>query len=152
MELLDRLSQSFTQRGKCLAQLAALTGQMQGLGERLTRHAEACIYPQMKAKIEGAAAVVKTHTTALNTILSDNRAWAGLPEMPAHQGINNWERVSGDLVTLQRLNSDLNQLAVRWLAVDGDISERLRNIADDQIALIDALQEIVARSDPQAID
>ena len=125
---------------------------MQGLADRLTRHGEACIYPQMKEKIEAVAAAVKAQVKTLNAILSDNRVWAKLPEMPAHQGINNWERISGDLVTLGRLNSDLNQHAVRWLSVDAEVSERLRNMAEEQIDLIDALQEIAARSDPQAID
>lgn len=152
MELLEKISQSFTQKGKLLTRLAAIAGQMQGLADRLTRHAEACVYPQMKAKIEEVAAAIKAQTKVLNTILSDNRVWARLPEMPAHQGINTWERISGDLVTLGRLNAELNQHAVRWLSVDADISERLRTVAGDQIALIDGLQEVVARSDPQAID
>lgn len=152
MELLEKISQSLTQKGRLLTQLATITGRMQGLADRLTRHGEACVYPQMKAKIEEVAAAVKVHAKTLNAILSDNRIWARLPEMPAHQGINNWERISGDLVELGRLNSDLNQHAVRWLSADADISERLRNVADEQIALIDTLQEIAARSDPQAID
>ncbi|MGO9060567.1 MAG: hypothetical protein ACLQU2_24755 [Candidatus Binataceae bacterium] len=152
MELLEKISQSFTQKGRLLAQLATFTGRMQGLADRLTRHGEACIYPQMKEKIEAVAAAVKAQVKTLNAILSDNRVWAKLPEMPAHQGINNWERISGDLVTLGRLNSDLNQHAVRWLSVDAEVSERLRNMAEEQIDLIDALQEIAARSDPQAID
>ena len=152
MELLEKISQSLTQNGRLLKQLAIITGQMQGLADRLTRHAEACIYPQMKAKIEQVAAAVKAQTKALNAILSDNRVWARLPEMPAHQGINNWERISGDLIELGRLNSELNQHAVRWFPVNSDISEQLRNLIEEQIGLLDVLQEIAARSDPQALD
>jgi hypothetical protein len=152
MELLDRITQSMTARGRLLKELAGLTGRMQGLVDRLQRHAAACVYPQMKLKIEEVAAAAKTHTRILNTILSDNRVWSKLPERAAHDGINNWERISRDLVELGRLNLDLNQHAVRWMAVDADIAERLRTVINEQVPLIDALQEIGARSDPQAID
>jgi len=152
MELLDRITQSITAKGRLLNQLAVLTGQLQGLVDRLERHGEACVYPQMKFKIEEVAAGAKAHVKILKTILSDNRVWAKLPERPAHEGINNWERISGDLVTLGRLNVDLNQHAVKWMSVDADIAERLRTVLNEQVPLIDALQEIAARSDPQAID
>jgi len=152
MELLDRITQSITAKGRLLSQLAILTGQMQGLVNRLERHAEACVYPQMKVKIEEVAAGAKAHVKILNTILSDNRVWAKLPERPVHEGINNWERISGDLIMLGRLNVDLNQHAVKWMSVDADIAERLRTVVNEQMPLIDTLQEIAARSDPQAID
>ena len=141
-----------TARGRLLSQLASLTGQTQGLLQRLERHAESCAYPQMKLKIEEVTAATKIHAKILNGILSDNRVWAKLPERPTHNGINNWERISGDLVTLGRLNVDLNQHAVKWMSVDADIAERLRTVVNEQIALMDALQEVAARSDPQAID
>jgi len=152
MELLDRIAQSMTARGRLLKELAAMTGRMQGLVDRLDRHAKACVYPQMKTKIEEVVAGAGAHTKVLNTILTENRVWAKLPEHAVHEGINNWERISGDLVTLGRLNVELNQHAVKWMAVDADISERIRTVINEQVPLIDALQEVAARSDPQAID
>ncbi len=152
MELLDRITQSITAKGRLLSQLASLAGRMQGLVGRLERHAEGCAYPQMKLKIEEVTAAAKIHAKVLNGILSDNRVWAKLPERPTHEGSNNWERISGDLVTLGRLNVDLNQHAVKWMSVDADIAERLRTIVNEEVPMIDALQEIAARSDPQAID
>jgi hypothetical protein len=152
MELLDRITQSITAKGRLLSQLASLTGRMEGLVSRLERHAKSCAYPQMKLKIEHVKAATKIHTKVLNGILSDNRVWAKLPERPTHEGISNWERISGDLILLGRLNVDLNQHAVKWMSVDADIAERLRTIVNEQIPLIDALQEVAARSDPQAID
>ena len=152
MELLDRISQSITAKGRLLSELAGLTGRMQGLVARLERHAESCAYPQMKLRIQDVTAATKVHAKVLNGILSDNRVWAKLPERTIHDGINSWERVSNDLAILGRLNVDLNQQAVKWMSVDADIAERLRRIVNEQIALIDALQEVAARSDPQAID
>jgi hypothetical protein len=152
MELFERITQSITTKGRLLSQLAALAGRFQGLVNRLERHAEACVYSQMKAKIEEVAVGAKAQAKVLNSILSDNRVWAKLPERPVHEGINNWERVSGDLVTLGRLNVDLNQHVVKWMSVDADIAERLRTVVNEQVPLIDALQEVAARSDPQAID
>lgn len=152
MEILERLTQSFTARGRLLKDLAALTGRMQGLVDRLVRHADACVYPQMKQKIEEVAAAAKLHARLLNTILSENRVWARLPERTAHEGINHWERISGDLVALGRLNVELNQQSVRWGTVDPEVAERLRTIINEQVPLIDALQEVAARLDPQAID
>jgi hypothetical protein len=152
MEFLERITQSITAKRRLLNQLAILTGRMQGLVERLERHSEACVYPQMKTKIEEVTVTAKAQAKVLNGILSDNRVWAKLPERGVHEGINTWERVSGDLVTLGRLNVDLNQHAVKWMSVDADIAERLRTIVNEQVPLIDALQEIGARSDPQAID
>ncbi len=152
MELFERITQSVTAKGRLLNQLATLTGTMQGLVNRLQRHGEACMYPQMKLKIDEVAAGVKAHLKVLNSILGDNRVWAKPPQRPPHEGINNWERISGDLVTLARLNVDLNQHTVRWMSVDADIAERLRTIINEQVPLIDGLQEVAARSDPQAID
>jgi hypothetical protein len=103
-----------THSGRLFAQLASLTGRIQGLLDRLNRHAEASIYAYMKAKIEEVAAVTKAHVKMLNSILRENRGWARLPEAPVHQGTNNWERVSGDLILLTRLNLELNQQAVKW--------------------------------------
>jgi hypothetical protein len=152
MELLEKITQSFTQRGRLLNQLAILTGRLQGLIDRLSRHAEACIYPQMKAKIEEVVAALRVHAKTLNTILSANRVWARLPDLPAHQGTNNWERISGDQIVLSRLHVELNQQAVRWQAVDADVAQRLWSVISEQIASIDTLQEIAVRSDPQALD
>ena len=152
MELLEKITQSFTQRGRLLNQLAILTGRLEGLIDRLSRHAEACIYPQMKAKIEEVAVAAKAHAKTLNAILSDNRVWARLPDLPAHQGTNNWERISGDQIVLSRLHVDLNQQAVRWQAVDAEVAQRLWSVISEQTGLIDTLQEIAARSDPQALD
>ena len=152
MELLDRITQSITAKGRLLGQLSTLAGRMQGLADRIGRHAERCAYPQMKLKIEDVFTAVKIHVKVLNGILSDNRVWSKLPERAIHEGINTWERISGDLIALGRINVDLNQLSVRWMSVDADIAERLRTIVSEQIPLIDALQEVAARSDPQAID
>jgi hypothetical protein len=152
MEILERISQSLTAKGRLLKDLAALAGRMQGLVDRLERHGAACVYPQMKVTIEEVAQASTEHLKTLNSILSDNNVRAKLPERPVHEGINNWERISGDRVALGRLNVDLNQQSVRWLAVDAVTSERLRTIVNEQIALIAALQELAARSDPQAID
>jgi len=152
MEILEKITQSFTAKGRLLKDLAAITGRMQGLTDRLARHAEACVYPQMKQQIEEVAAAARAQLKVLNSILSDHRVWARLPERPAHEGINNWERISGDLVTLGRLNVDLNQQAVRWIGVDMGVAEKLRALVNQQVALIDTLQEISARLDPQAID
>jgi hypothetical protein len=152
MELLDRITQSITARGRLLNQLATLTGRLQELAQRTARHAEACVYPQMKQSLEEAAAAASAQAKVLNGILSDNRVWAKLMERPAHEGINNWERVSGDLGVLGRLHVELNQHAVKWIAVDADIAERLRALVNEQVAVIDKLQEVTARSDPQAID
>ena len=79
MELLDRITQSITAKGRLLSQLASLTGRLQGLVDRLERHAESCAYPQMKLKIEDVTAATKIHAKILNGILSDNRVWAKLP-------------------------------------------------------------------------
>jgi hypothetical protein len=152
MELLDRLTQSLTARGRLLKELAAITGRMQGLVDRLQRHGAACMYPQMKAGIEQATEGVRTHAKALNNILSSNRVWAKLAGRTGHEGINNWERISGDLGVLAQINVELNQLAVGWTAVDADIADQLRTMVGEQVRLIDVLQEIAARSDPQAID
>jgi hypothetical protein len=152
MEILEKITQSFTAKGRLLKDLAAITGRMQGLADRLARHGDACVYPQMKQQIEEVAASARAQLKVLNSILSENRVWSRLPERPAHEGINNWERISGDLVTLGRLNVDLNQQAVRWIAVDADVAERLRALVNGQVAMIDTLQEVSARLDPQAID
>jgi hypothetical protein len=152
MEILQKIAQSFAPRGRLLADLAGIAGRLQGVFERLDRHAEACVYSQMKEKIEAVAAATGIHVKELNSVLSDNRLWSRLPDVPVRDGSNTWERISGDFIALSRINMELNQQAVRWQGLDAGLADRLWKVIREQIPLIDTLQEVVARSDPQALD
>lgn len=132
--------------------MAELAGRTQGLHDRLARHAQACAYQHMKAKLDETAASVGAHVKTLNAILSERKVWAKLPENSTRDGSNNWERVSGDLAVMSRLHLDLNRQAVDWQGLEPEVADRLWAIVGEQNQLLSDLQEIVAKSDPQALD
>jgi hypothetical protein len=152
MGILQKIRWSISAEARLLNALAELAGKNQGLVERLQRHAQRCKYEQMSPVLTDLAAKERTHVKALGAILSEHRMWAKLPETPTHEGLNDWERLSGDLEVLAEIGLSIGKLAVWWEGSNAAITERLREISAEDSENTRALRKLALKADPHALD
>jgi rubrerythrin len=137
---------------RLLEALSDLAGKNQALVDRLHRHAELCMYPAMKAALDRLAATEAEHVKTLGAILAQHRRWPKLTELPARNGANNWERLTGDLAILSEISNHLARQAIHWEALDPDIAQLLQAIVDEDSHVLGELRKLALRADPQALD
>lgn len=152
MGFFQRLRSSGSSETGPLEELAVLAGNNQGLVERMRKHADICLYPKLKADVAALAEKEARHVKALNAILSDHNVWAKLPELPLHDGSNNWARLSGDLELLGTLAADLRLASVRWEPVSEAISNQLRQLANEDDEHESELRQLAMKCDAMALD
>ena len=152
MGFFQRLRSSASTKTSLLEELAILAGNNHGLVERMRRHAAICPYQNIKAGVVALAEKEAKHVKALNAILSDHNVWAKAPELPLHDGSNNWARLSGDLTLLGSLAADLRLASVKWESVDEPISNQLRQIANEDDDHESDLRKLAMKCDAMALD
>jgi hypothetical protein len=152
MGFFQRLRSSGSSEASLLEELAVLAGKNQGLVERMRRHAEICPYPNIKAGVAALAEKEARHVKALNAILSDRNVWAKLPELPLHDGSNNWARLSGDLAILASLAADLRLASVKWEPVNEALSIQFRELANKDDEHESELRKLAMKCDAMALD
>jgi hypothetical protein len=152
MGFFQRLRSPVSNEAGLLEELAVIAGRNQGLVERMRRHAEICPYPNIKAGVAALAEKEALHVKALNAILSDHNVWAKLPELPLHDGSNNWARLSGDLLLLASLAADLRLASVKWEPVSEALSTRFRNLANEDDGHESELRKLAMKCDAMALD
>jgi hypothetical protein len=135
-----------------LEELAVLAGKNQGLVERMRKHAAILPAQNIKAGVIALAEKEARHVKQLNAILSDHNVWAKLPELPLHDGSNNWARLSGDLELLGTIAADLRLASVKWEAVNQAISNQLRDLANDDDGHESELRKLAMKCDAMALD
>jgi hypothetical protein len=135
-----------------LEELAVLAGKNQGLVERMRKHAAILPAQNIKVGVIALAEKEARHVKQLNAILSDHNAWAKLPELPLHDGSNNWARLSGDLELLGTIAADLRLASVKWEAVNEAISNQLRDLANDDDGHESELRKLAMKCDAMALD
>ena len=77
---------------------------------------------------------------------------AKLPELPLHDGSNNWARLSGDLELLGSLAAELRLASVKWESVDEGISNQLRQLANEDAEHESELRKLAMKCDAMALD
>lgn len=147
-----RLLSPLSEAARLLEDLSVLAGQNQGLVERLKRHAAVCTYPNIKAGVATIAEQEAAHVKTLNAILADHNVWAKLPELPLHDGANNWARLSGDLEVIGELMAQLRLAAVRWESVNQTIADKLFQLAIEDGARESDLRKLALKCDALALD
>ncbi|HVN30208.1 MAG TPA: hypothetical protein VMT64_17035 [Candidatus Binataceae bacterium] len=133
-------------------ELAALSGRIEALVDRMRRHAAMCRYPQMRSAVEQLAERQTEHLKSMKAILADRDLWARPPEPPASEGSNDWGRLSNDLNELATLGDDLHRTAIRFEAFDAATAKVLHKIAAEDSNYESELRKIALKCDPQAID
>jgi len=135
-----------------LEELAILAGNNHGLVERMRRHAAICPYPNIKAGVVALAEKEARHVKAMNAILSNHNVWVKMPELPLHDGSNNWARLSGDLAMLGSIAADLRLASVKWESVDEATSNQLRQLANEDDEHESELRKLAMKCDAMALD
>jgi len=135
-------------------ELATLAGQSEDLVNRLRRHAERVTYPKIADGVREIADKEAEHQKIIRAALAERGTWPRPPQPTAHEGSNNWGRLSIDLEILLLFARNLHSHAVRWEADGGDLvlGEALRKIADEASDNEFDLRLLVAKLDPQALD
>jgi hypothetical protein len=151
MGFFRRLLSPASARTELLEELAVLAGRNQGLVDRLKRHA-ALASANIKTGVEALAEAEAAHVKVLNSILADNNVWAKLPEIPLHDGANNWARLSGDLEVLGALAADLRVTAMKWEAVDEGVADTLLELAIEDSDRESELRRLALKCDALALD
>lgn len=152
MGIFSRLRSSLSPRERLMHELTEIAGLTEALAERLGRHAQMCAYPNIRAGLEHLAAAEGAHLKTFKDILAESALWPRPPEPVAHEGSNNWERLSGDLALLNALAHRLNRHAIDWEPDDAAMSKRLLDIYGEDRENAYALRDLALRCDPQAID
>lgn len=152
MGFFQRLRSSVSTEADLLEELAVLAGKNQSLVERMRKHADICPYPNIKAGVAALAEKEARHVKAMNAILSDHNVWAKLPELPLHDGSNNWARLSGDLELLGSLAAGFRLASVKWESVNEAISNQLRELANEDDEHESELRKLAMKCDAMALD
>jgi hypothetical protein len=152
MGILRRMTTALSPEERLLNELADITGRHHELADRLARHAELCVYPNIAAGLGALVAREAEHARALDTVLSGRHVWSRLPRPAGAEGSNNWARISADLALLLDLSREMNQQALRWEGIDPPFAARLRTIVLEDNNNLGELRELALKCDPQALD
>jgi hypothetical protein len=132
--------------------LAELAGRIEALADRMHRHAAMCRYPQMRKVVEELATQQDRHLKSFKDLLADRHLWPRPPAPLAHEGSNDWGRLSGDLNVLAALGDELHRTAIRWEGIDRNVAAALDRAGDEDAAYGAELRKIALKCDPQALD
>ena len=152
MGIFDFLNPSAAPLARATVRLTEIAGRVEALADRLARHAEMCSLPTMRTGVAEVAEAQRGHLKVLKTILADLDAWPRPPASLAHEGLNNWERLSGDLDELIEIAADTGRAMLAWEHVDARTAETLGEIAAEDSPTTEKLRRIALKCDPQALD
>ncbi|MGH7948336.1 MAG: hypothetical protein ACREQF_03840 [Candidatus Binataceae bacterium] len=151
MGFLEKLKQAFSADTHLLDELAVLAGKNEDLVARLTRHADACPYANVKAGVEALAAKEAPHARTLARVLQQRGRWPR-PPRPRREGSNNWERLSADLEILGELDTGLHRAAAEWEGIDPELADQLLKLALEDDENEGELRKLALLCDPQALN
>ncbi len=149
MGLFDRGKDPQSDQNDKFAQLA---GRIEALADRLHRHAAMCRYPQMAKVVDELATQQDRHVKSFKSSLADRNLWPRPPAALAHEGSNDWGRLSGDLNELATVGDELHREAIRWEGVDRTVAAALDRAGDEDADYEAELRKVALKCDPQALD
>jgi hypothetical protein len=149
MGLFDRGNDPHSDQNDKFAQLA---GRVEALADRMHRHAAMCRYPQMRKVVEELAVQQERHLKSFKALLAERNRWPRPPAAVAHEGSNDWGRLSGDLTELAALGDEMHRAAIKWEAIDAAVAAVLDRAGDEDVDYEAELRKIALKCDPQALD
>jgi hypothetical protein len=152
MGLFDRFRSAGSGETHAREELAELAGRVEALEDRLRRHAAMCRYPQMQSEAEKLADHQAQHLKTLKAVLAKRSGWPRPPAPVAHEGSNDWGRLSGDLNVIATLGDDMHRTAIKFEPLDEAIATTMRKIAEEDSEYEARLRKIALKCDPQALD
>jgi hypothetical protein len=132
--------------------LAELVGRIEAIADRMHRHAAMCRYPQMQKVVEELAVQQERHLKSFKGLLAERNLWPRPPAPVAHEGSNDWGRLSGDLNELAALGDELHRAAIRWEGIDPAVAAALDRAGDEDADYEAELRKVALKCDPQALD
>jgi len=132
--------------------LAELTGRVEALAHRLHRHAAMCRYPQMAKTVEELAVQQDRQLRSFKASLAERNLWPRPPAPVAHEGSNDWGRLSGDLNELATIGDEMRRAAIRWEGIDRSVAAALDRAGDEDADYEAELRKVALKCDPQALD
>jgi hypothetical protein len=152
MSFVEKIRLMLSPRSRLLSRLAETVADTELLAANLTRHAEMCDYPTLKAGLEELAAAETMQANMMRQLLLQQGVWPKSASQPAHEGSSNWERLSNDLGLQIKILRALHSQFSEWSAIDSAIGERLRQSATEEDRHIEQLRDLTLKCDPQALD
>lgn len=134
-------------------ELQALHAEYRRLARQLEAHAELAPYPHIAERLQemlqdenANAGVVSARLSALGRHLREDGTG------PIRGGRNAWERLVVLLEDYRSLLRRLSELWVRWDDESPEDAALVRGLRDSALAHRETIVDLVARSDPHAID
>ena len=152
MKIAETLRLLLSPRQRLLDGLAAIAEDNEALAANLSRHAEMCTFPTLRASLEQVAAAETAQAGAMRDLLLQNGVLPRLPGRPLHEGSSNWERLRNDLVLQVKILRALHTQLAEWTSIDQQLAERLRALAAQQDRWVEQLRDVTLKCDPQALD
>jgi hypothetical protein len=123
------------------------------LVHQLDAHAELAPYPQVAERLR---AIRDREETSARAVGDRMIALGREPSRQSHAtpraGRNSWQRLVFDVEDYRALLRSLSQLWVRWDDEHPADAALVRRVLDDATQNRDALNDLVARADPHALD
>lgn len=120
---------------------------------QLDAHAEAAPYPQVAERLnEIRGAEEKSARAFAERMITLGRDPSPVASGDIRGGRNSWERLVGDVADYRALLRLLSQLWVRWDDEHPEDAALVRQALDESTRSRDALNDLVARADPHALD
>jgi bacterioferritin (cytochrome b1) len=152
MTIGEKLRRLLSPRTRLLKLLAETAGDAELLAAKLSRHAELCTYPNIRAGLYEVAAGESAQAAVIRQLLLDYGVSPKLSVSPSHDGSSNWERLQRDLALQVKILRSLRSQVPQWTALEPQIADSLSQVAAEEEGRIGRLRDLTLRCDPQALD
>lgn len=122
------------------------------LAKQLRDHAQKAPYAHAEKLLLGLAEAEETQVERLRAAIEGLGGSAAADALPPDQAKNHWARMVLDLEAKQAAGNRYLEQAIRWENLHPEIGELLRTLEREQQAHRQALRDLVARSDPHALN
>lgn len=122
------------------------------LAQQLRRHADEAPYAQAAERLREIADLDSARAERLCTEIERLGGSVSPPETTPRGGKNHWSRLVADLEDTRAASKRYLEQAIRWDIVRPEISELLRGLEREEQQLRLRLQDLIARSDPHALN
>jgi hypothetical protein len=130
-----------------------LSKQYRRLVRQLDLHAQTAPYPQVGDRLrELLAAASADRQTVVQRLAALGRRASENGSEDVRGGRNSWERLIADLEEYRALVRNLSELELRWHDHHPDDAQLLHGLREAAVRHRDAIVDLIARSDPHAID
>ncbi len=141
-----------SERETAAAELEAIYAEVERLARQLAEHAQRAPYPHVEERLRELHVEQERTAEEVAVKLAELGRRASPDGRPTRGGRNAWERLAATIEDYRRLINRLAQLEIRWEDERPEDALFLHRLRRQASAHRDALADLLARSDPHAID